>query len=137
MRAKPILPSLDKPVVWDGDEMKSIYLTGHATDEQLRDMNEEGIGGFAQAAVKIISDVLSDVRGGGPSELYWGDGQILYLKDGTQVADGLAQAAKIAKELNWSDGTSINWRNVKPANFHQDVYAASKALGFIKANKLN
>ncbi|WP_436406665.1 hypothetical protein [Corynebacterium flavescens] len=84
MSTKPILPSTENPVVWDGNEMKSMYLTGHATDEQLRDMNEAGIGGFAQAAVQIIS------RGGagGECELYWGWGQILYLKDGTMVAYG-------------------------------------------------
>ncbi|NWO16640.1 MAG: hypothetical protein HLX46_07345 [Corynebacterium sp.] len=127
MRNTPNLPTTDNPVVGNGEEKRSMYLPGHFTNEQLREMNDLEVGSFALAAVTVVARGDHD----GACELYWSQDQTLYLKDGRKVANGLAQAARIAEKLQWSNGSSMLWKNVDSPTFQEDVFEASRTLGFL------
>ncbi|MDO5507531.1 MAG: hypothetical protein Q4F64_04265 [Corynebacterium casei] len=121
------LPTHQNPVIRDGNDLKSIFLTPHGYDKQMRDMSEGERGAYGQAAVKIVEYLASD----DDCELYWSRSQILHLKDGTVVADGLAQAADIIKKLQWSNGSSIKWKEINGADVRKDMLTTSRNLGFI------
>ena len=120
------IPSDREPVVYEGMEMRTIFLPGFALDEQLKEMENENLGVYVQAIVKIIS------HGGamGSYGLYWTDGQHLHLEDGTVVARSLAEAARIAKYLNWGSKGWIEWP--KLGDVPQSIRRASEQLGYLQ-----
>ncbi|WP_297667654.1 hypothetical protein [uncultured Corynebacterium sp.] len=119
------IPSTKEPVVYAGNEKRSIYLPGVGYDAYITAMN--GLGEYGQAAVSIIAH-------GGPTGshgLYWTEGQILHTSDGAAIAHGLAEAAEIVKHLGWTNGRWINWAEIQ--DVENAFQKASQELGFAKA----